>query len=215
VHHARPKECPIRTLGAAKVAIKNGFVVSAKDPLGSSWRAEDVQKSSKYPRLLSHIFVLAVALPPLTMTVAQAHQAPVPHQRIVLDAAVSVRPETLRDIPADAPSPPPAPAPTPPPAPKPKPRPVVFYATGAVADIIRAAAAKWGADPNQLLRVASCESGLNPNSYNSRSGATGLFQFKPGTFYGHGGHNIWDAADQADVAAHMFSQGLAYEWSCK
>lgn len=91
----------------------------------------------------------------------------------------------------------------------------MFHATGAVADIIRAAAAKWGADPNQLLRVASCESGLNPNAYNSRSGATGLFQFKPATFYGHGGHNIWDAADQADVAAHMFSQGLASEWSCK
>ena len=213
MHHARPKECPIRTLGAAKVAIKNGFVVSAKDPLGSSWRAEDGPKSSRYLRLLSHIFVLAVAVPPLTMTVAQAHQAPVQHQRIVLDAATSVRPERLRDIPAD---PPPSPPP-PPPAPAPKPKPVYrpFYATGAVADIIRAAAAKWGADPNQLLRVASCESGLNPNSYNSRSGATGLFQFKPPTFYGHGGHNIWDAADQADVAAHMFSQGLAYEWSCK
>jgi len=88
-------------------------------------------------------------------------------------------------------------------------------AGSAAADAVRAAAAKWGADPNQLLRVASCESGLNPNSYNSGSGATGLFQFKPGTFYAHGGHNIWDAADQADVAAHMFSQGLANEWSCK
>jgi Transglycosylase SLT domain len=211
----------IRTLGAAKVAIRNGFVVSAKDPFGSSWRAEDVQKSSKYPRLLSHIFVLAVALPPLSMTVAQAHQAPAQHHRIVLDAAaVSVRPESLRDIPPDpppTPTPTPTPAPTRTPAPKPRPapRPVVFHATGAVADIIRAAAAKWGADPNQLLRVASCESGLNPNSYNSRSGATGLFQFKPGTFYAHGGHNIWGAADQADVAAHMFSQGLAHEWSCK
>jgi soluble lytic murein transglycosylase-like protein len=193
--------------------------VSAKDPFGSSWRAEDAQKSSKYPRLLSHIFVLAVALPPLSMTVAQAHQAPVPHHRIVLDAAASVRPESLRDIPADPPPTPPPPpppaAPTPAPTPKPAPRPVVFHATGSVADIIRAAAAKWGADPNQLLRVASCESGLNPNSYNSGSGATGLFQFKPATFNGHGGHNIWDAADQADVAAHMFSQGLASEWSCK
>jgi hypothetical protein len=210
------RSCPIRTFGAAKVAIKNGFVVSAKDPLGSSWHADDVQTSFQYPRVLSHIFVLAMALPPLSMTVAQAHQAPAQHHRIVLDAAVSARPERLRDIPPDPPPPPPPPPPpAPKPTPKPVPRPVVFYATGAVADIIRAAAAKWGADPNQLLRVAYCESHLNPNSYNSSSGATGLFQFKPATFYGHGGHDIWSATDQADVAAHMFSQGLAYEWSCK
>jgi soluble lytic murein transglycosylase-like protein len=84
-----------------------------------------------------------------------------------------------------------------------------------VADIIRAAAASYGVDPNTLLRVAICESGLNPGSYNAHSGATGLFQFKPPTFYAHGGHNIWDAADQANVAAKMFSQGLAYEWTCK
>jgi hypothetical protein len=60
-----------------------------------------------------------------------------------------------------------------------------------------------------------CESHLNPNSYNAGSGATGLFQFMPSTFYAHGGHNIWDAADQSDVAAHMFAQGLAYEWGCR
>ena len=91
----------------------------------------------------------------------------------------------------------------------------MVYATGPVADIIRAAAARYGVDPNQLLRVAMCESGLNPNSYNARSGASGLFQFKPATFAGHGGHNIWDPSDQSDVAARMFSQGLASQWTCK
>jgi soluble lytic murein transglycosylase-like protein len=85
----------------------------------------------------------------------------------------------------------------------------------AIADIIRAAAARYGDDPNQLLRVAMCESGLNPNAYNPYSGATGLFQFKPPTFAAHGGQNIWDATDQANIAAKMFSQGLAYEWGCK
>ncbi|MFN2462582.1 MAG: transglycosylase SLT domain-containing protein [Candidatus Dormibacteria bacterium] len=87
-------------------------------------------------------------------------------------------------------------------------------ATGSIADIIRGAAARYGVDPNQLLRVAICESGLNPNAYNP-SGASGLFQFKPATFYGHGGHNIWDPADQADVAARMFSQGQAGQWTCR
>ena len=80
---------------------------------------------------------------------------------------------------------------------------------------VDSAAASYGVDPNTLLRVAMCESGLNPGSYNAHSGATGLFQFKAPTFYAHGGHNIWDAADQANVAAKMFSQGLAYEWTCK
>jgi hypothetical protein len=198
--------------------------VSAKDPgAGSRWHASDGPKRSWNLRLLTHIFVLGVALPPLTVTVAQANSVSAQHHRIVLTATVRDRPEAIRDIPADPPTPVPPPPTAPPTAkpvvallpPPPPPRPRTVYATGPVADIIRAAAARHGTDANTLLRVAMCESGLNPNSYNSRSGATGLFQFKPGTFYGHGGHNIWDPADQADVAAKMFSQGLAYEWSCK
>ena len=186
--------------------------MSARDPLGSRWRAEEGGKPTSYPRRLSHLFVLALAVAPVTVIGAQAHQAPAPRHRIVLDSTVNVRPETIQDIPADPP--PPAPAPAPAPTPKPKPR-YVFHGTGPIVDIIRAAATRYGVDPNQMLRVAMCESGLNPGAYNSRSGATGLFQFKPATFYGHGGHNIWDPTDQANVAAKMFSQGLAYEWTCR
>jgi soluble lytic murein transglycosylase-like protein len=91
----------------------------------------------------------------------------------------------------------------------------VPYNLQAMAAIVREAAARHGVDPEWLIRVGMCESGLDPNDYNARSGATGLFQFKPGTFYAHGGHNIWDATDQAEIAAKMFSQGLAYEWTCK
>ena len=199
--------------------------MSARDATaGSRWHATEGRERSWNLRLLTHIFVLAVALPPLTVTVAQANSASSQHHRITLASSVKDRPEAIRDIPADPPPPPPPPAPAPVPtakpvvAPLPPPppaRPRTVYANGPVADIIRAAAARYHTDPNTLLRVAMCESGLNPGSYNSRSGATGLFQFKPGTFYGHGGHNIWDPADQADVAAKMFSQGLAYEWTCK
>jgi soluble lytic murein transglycosylase-like protein len=208
----------IRTLGEAKVAIKNGFVVSAKDSAGRTrWRADE-RKPSKpawYPRALTHLFVLAVALPPLTITVAQAHGAPVQRQRIVLQSTVQDRPENIRAIPADPPPPPPPPPPAPPPPPPVPVRPKVVYATGPIADIIRAAAARHGVDANTLLRVAMCESGLNPNSYNARSGASGLFQFKPTTYAAHGGHNIWDPVEQADIAAKMFSQGLASAWTCK
>jgi hypothetical protein len=84
-----------------------------------------------------------------------------------------------------------------------------------IAGLVRAAAIRHGADPVQLLRVASCESGLNPGAYNSRSGASGLFQFMPRTFYAHGGTNIWSAAQQADIAAVMFAAGWSYEWSCR
>ena len=80
--------------------------------------------------------------------------------------------------------------------------------------IIRAAAARYNQDGDRLVRVANCESSLNPLAYDAGSGATGLFQFMPATFYGHGGHNIWDAADQSDIAAKMFSQGQAGQWTC-
>jgi peptidoglycan hydrolase CwlO-like protein len=80
--------------------------------------------------------------------------------------------------------------------------------------IIREAAARWNQDADRLIRVARCESGLNPRAYNRSSGASGLFQFMPGTFYGNGGHDIWDAADQSNIAAKMFSQGRSGAWGC-
>jgi peptidoglycan hydrolase CwlO-like protein len=81
--------------------------------------------------------------------------------------------------------------------------------------IIRAAAQRYGANGDQMVRVANCESSLNPRAYDSGSGASGLFQFMPGTFYAHGGHDIWDATDQSNVAAKMFAGGQADQWSCR
>jgi peptidoglycan hydrolase CwlO-like protein len=79
--------------------------------------------------------------------------------------------------------------------------------------IIRTAGARYNQDGDRLVRVATCESGLNPRAQSS-SGASGLFQFMPGTFYGNGGHDIWDSTDQSNVAAKMFSQGRSGDWSC-
>ncbi|GAC1334929.1 MAG: hypothetical protein NVSMB17_17220 [Candidatus Dormibacteria bacterium] len=84
-----------------------------------------------------------------------------------------------------------------------------------VVAIIRAAAARHGASADQMVSVARCESSLNPRAYDPGSGASGLFQFMPGTFYGRGGHDIWDAADQSEVAARMFAAGQAGQWSCR
>jgi soluble lytic murein transglycosylase-like protein len=92
---------------------------------------------------------------------------------------------------------------------------------GDIESIIRAAAANWGADPDQLLRVAWCESRYNPNAYNAASGASGLFQFMPRTFAlnsvraGYGGASIFDPVASANTAAMMFASGQARQWSCK
>ena len=90
-----------------------------------------------------------------------------------------------------------------------------------IAAIIRAAAAKYGVDPEQLLRVAYCESRYDPLAYNPVLGASGLFQIIPGTWRansvaaGYGGASVWDPVANANVAAYMFSLGQARQWSCK
>jgi hypothetical protein len=90
-----------------------------------------------------------------------------------------------------------------------------------IESVIRVAAATWGADPNQLLRVAWCESRYNPYAVNARSGAAGLFQFMPATWAansvraGYGGASVFDAVANANVAAYMFRNGQAWQWSCK
>jgi hypothetical protein len=87
--------------------------------------------------------------------------------------------------------------------------------------IIRAAAAKYGVDPEQLLRVAYCESRYDPLAYNGVLGASGLFQIIPGTWSansvaaGYGGASVWDPVANANVAAWMFANFQAGQWACK
>src|SRR5205085_2853814 len=70
--------------------------------------------------------------------------------------------------------------------------------------IIRDAAAAQGANAEQLLRVAYCESRYNPGAYNA-SGASGLFQFLPSTWTansvraGFAGASVWDPRALRDV----------------
>jgi len=89
-----------------------------------------------------------------------------------------------------------------------------------IADLIRAAAAKYGVEPEQLLRVAYCESRYDPLAYNSVLGASGLFQIIPGTWRvnsapaGYAGASVWDPVANANVAAWMFSTGKSGQWAC-
>jgi hypothetical protein len=94
-------------------------------------------------------------------------------------------------------------------------------AGGDIEAIIRAAAARHGADASQLLRVAWCESRYNPSAYNASSGASGLFQFMPRTWAansvraGYAGASVWDPVASANTAAWMFARNQAHQWSCK
>jgi len=90
---------------------------------------------------------------------------------------------------------------------------------GGATDAIAQAANRWGVSYGWLLRVATCESGLNPSAQNP-SGASGLFQFMPGTYFLYASQigetrSYWDAYASANVAAYMFSRGLSYQWSCR
>jgi hypothetical protein len=94
-------------------------------------------------------------------------------------------------------------------------------AGGDMEAIIRAAAARHGADPTQLLRVAYCESRYNPSAYNKSSGASGLFQFLATTWAansvraGYAGASVFDPVANANTAAYMFARQQAGQWVCK
>ncbi len=91
--------------------------------------------------------------------------------------------------------------------------------SGGVNGAIATASARWGVSYGWLVRVATCESGLNPSAYNP-SGASGLFQFMPGTYWLYASRigetrSYWDAYGAANVAAYMFSIGQSYQWTCR
>jgi uncharacterized protein YraI len=109
------------------------------------------------------------------------------------------------------------PTPAPETAPAPAAAPAAPASSGnPITDIITEAANKYGQNPQAMLAVARCESGLNPNAYNARSGASGLFQFLPGTWRTtpFASYSIFDAWASANAAAWMWSVGRRGEWYC-
>jgi hypothetical protein len=105
-------------------------------------------------------------------------------------------------------------------------QPASVPASGSVADIIVNWANHYGVDPNWMLRVARCESGLNPgainhNYYAGGGNPSGVFQFLPQTFYanaqraGIGSPDLWNVDQQAHTAAYMFSIGQSVQWACR
>jgi soluble lytic murein transglycosylase-like protein len=90
-------------------------------------------------------------------------------------------------------------------------------ASNTIVGIITAAAQRYGQSPAAMIRVAKCESGLNPRAVNRSSGASGLFQFLPSTWRTtpYASSSIFDATANANAAAWMWSVGRRGEWVCQ
>ena len=86
-----------------------------------------------------------------------------------------------------------------------------------IISIIYAAADRYGQSRADMLRVARCESNLNPQARNASSGASGLFQFIPSTWQStpYRDQNIFDAWANANAAGWMWANGRRNEWSCQ
>lgn len=96
--------------------------------------------------------------------------------------------------------------PAPPPAP-----------AGSIPALIQGAWAPLGPDAQDwALRLAFCESTLNPLAVNASSGAAGLFQFMPTTWAGTPWHaqSPFDPAANAAAAAWLYQRYGAGQWSC-
>lgn len=89
-------------------------------------------------------------------------------------------------------------------------------AGGSITSIITQAALRFGQAPSDAIRVATCESGLDPSQNNS-GGAEGLFQFMPGTWATtpYASMSIFNAWASANAAMWMWSHGRRGEWVCQ
>jgi hypothetical protein len=85
------------------------------------------------------------------------------------------------------------------------------YASGDIVEIIHAAGAEFGVDGDYLVSIAECESGLDPQAYNS-AGYHGLFQYDDTTWSAYGEGSIWDPVAQARATAELIAAGQSSRW---
>jgi uncharacterized protein YraI len=91
------------------------------------------------------------------------------------------------------------------------------YSEEQIIDIIYEAADNYGQSREAMLRVARCESSLDPNAVGGGGAYHGLFQFVPSTFAGtpYGEYDIYDPWANANAAAWMWSEGQKSSWVCQ
>jgi uncharacterized protein YraI len=90
------------------------------------------------------------------------------------------------------------------------------YTERQIVRIIHEAADRYGQNRADMLRVARCESNLDPYAVNP-SGSYGLFQFIRSTWEStpYGDADIFDPRANANAAGWMWQQGRQSEWVCK
>lgn len=91
------------------------------------------------------------------------------------------------------------------------------YTRDEIIKIIYAAADKYDQPRADMLRVAQCESVLDPNAVNASSGVSGLFQFMPSTWATtpYANQDIFDPVANSEAAAWMWANGRRDEWHCQ
>ena len=91
------------------------------------------------------------------------------------------------------------------------------YTEKEILDFISSAAKKYGQSNNAMVRVARCESNLDPCAVNRSGPYYGLFQFLKSTWdkTPYGDKSIYDPKAQAMAAAWMWNEGRKNEWACK
>lgn len=91
------------------------------------------------------------------------------------------------------------------------------YSRDEIIAIIYSAADYYGQSREAMLRVAKCESNLDPYNVTPPYSASGLFQFLPGTWRTtpYADKDIFDPWASAYAAAWMWSVGRRGEWVCQ
>jgi hypothetical protein len=91
------------------------------------------------------------------------------------------------------------------------------YSEQQIIDIIYEAADNYGQPREDMLRVARCESGLNPHAVGGGGAYHGLYQFVPSTFAQtpYGEYDIYDPWANANAAAFKWSEGGKGDWVCQ
>jgi len=82
---------------------------------------------------------------------------------------------------------------------------------------------KYPEEAEILIKLAQCESSLNPKAWNKRDpygGAKGLFQFLEPTFYFYAkvyqieNPDIWSVEDQIELTAYLIQDNKLSLWTC-
>jgi hypothetical protein len=91
------------------------------------------------------------------------------------------------------------------------------YSEQQIVEIIYEAADNHGQSRDDMLRVARCESGLDPHAVGGGGAYHGLYQFVPSSFAGtpYGQYDIYDPWANSNAAAWMWSEGQKSSWVCQ